>query len=150
MPERRGGAGDTGVADENVELAVPFMQRSPKPGDAVEIGQVERHQGGAAAVFADFVVEFLQPALRPRHRHDMRAGFCQRPRGGIADAARGAGDESDTGGEGKGHWSKLYRRPCESRDPYAVKAKRRKVSNGVRKTKAGGYGSPRSRGRRQS
>ena len=42
------------------------MQRSPKPGDAVEIGEVERHQRGAAAVLADLVVEFLQPALCPR------------------------------------------------------------------------------------
>ena len=103
MPERRGGAGDAGIADENVELAVALMQRGAEPGDAVIVGEVERHQRGAAAVFADLVVEFFQPALRPRHRHDMRAGLGQRPRGGIADAARGAGDESDTGGEGLGH-----------------------------------------------
>jgi NAD(P)-dependent dehydrogenase (short-subunit alcohol dehydrogenase family) len=36
-------------------------------------------------------------------RNDMRAGFCKRPRRGIADAARGAGDEGNTGGEGEGH-----------------------------------------------
>ena len=103
MAERRGRAGDAGIADENVELAVALMQRGAKPGDAVEIGEVERHQCGAAAVVADLVVEFLEAALRARHRHHMRAGLCQRARGGIADAARGAGDESDTGGEGEGH-----------------------------------------------
>ena len=103
MAERRGGAGDAGIADENVELAVALMQRRAKPGDAVEIGEIERHQGGAAAVLTDLVVEFLEPALRSRHRHDMRAGLRQRARGGIADAARGAGDESDAGGEGLGH-----------------------------------------------
>ena len=102
MAERRGGAGDAGIADENVELAVALVQRRAEPGDAVEIGEVERHQRGAAAVLADLVVELFQPALRPRDRHDMRAGFGQRARGGIADAARGAGDESDTGGEGFG------------------------------------------------
>ena len=103
MSERRGGAGDTGIADENVEPAVAFVQRRAEPGDAVEIGEIERHQRRRAAVLADFVVELFEPGLRPRHRHDMRAGLRQRARGGIADAARGAGDEGDPGGEGEGH-----------------------------------------------
>src|SRR5450631_472853 len=122
MPERRGGAGDTGIADENVELSVPLMQRSTEAGDAVEVGEIERHQSGAAAVLADLVVELLEAALRSRHRHHMRAGSCQRACGGIADAARGAGDESDPGGEGEGHCKALSnRRPRERGDPYAVK-----------------------------
>ncbi len=100
MAERRGGAGDAGIADENVELAVTFIERRAEPGDAVEIGQVERHQCRAAAVLADLVIEFFEAALRSRHRDHMRAGLCQRARGGIADAARGAGHQSDTGGEG--------------------------------------------------
>ena len=74
MAERRGGAGDAGIADENVELAVALMQRRAEPRDAVEIGEVERHQRGAAAVFPDLVVELLQAALRARDGHDMRAG----------------------------------------------------------------------------
>src|SRR6185369_15550157 len=100
MPERRGGTGDAGIADENVDLAVAFMQRGAEPRDALEIGEVERHQRGAAAVFADLVVEFFQAALRARDGNDMGAGLCQGARGGIADPARGAGDEGDTGGEG--------------------------------------------------
>ena len=121
MAERRGGAGDAGIADENVELAVALMQRSPEPGDAVEIGEVERHQRGAAAVLADLVVEFFQAALRARDGNDVRAGAGERARGGIADTARGAGDEGDTGGEGFGHEGTLAnRRPCERRDLYAV------------------------------
>ena len=44
-----------------------------------------------------------RPPCGARDRDDMRAGLGQRARGGIADAARGAGDESDAGGEGKGH-----------------------------------------------
>src|SRR6266849_1073047 len=108
MPERRGRTGDAGIADENIELAVTFVQRRSKPGNAVEIGQVKRHQRGAAAVLADLVVELFEPALRPRHRNDMRAGFCQRTRRGTADAARGPGNEGDTGGEGKGHSSNLF------------------------------------------
>src|SRR6266481_4904033 len=102
MVERRGGASDPGIADENVELAVAFMQRRAEPCDAVEVGQIERHQGRSSAVLADLVVEFFEAALRSRHRNNVRAGFGQRTRGGVANAARGAGDESDTGGEGEG------------------------------------------------
>ena len=103
MAERRGRAGDAGIADEDVEFAVALMQRGAKPGAAVEIAEVERHQGRAAAVLTDLVVELFEPALRARHRHDMGALLGKRARGGIADAARGAGHESDAGGEGWGH-----------------------------------------------
>src|SRR3984885_2034826 len=103
MAKRRGGTGDPGIADEDIELAVAVIQCRAKPRDAVGVGQVERHQRGAAAVLSDLVVEFLEPALRARHRHDVRAGFRKGARGGIADAARGAGDESDAVGEGEGH-----------------------------------------------
>jgi len=72
-------------------------------GDAVEIGQVKRHQRRSTAVFSDLVVEFFQACLGSRQRHHMRTGLCQCARGGKADAARGAGHESDAGGEGKGH-----------------------------------------------
>src|SRR5437773_7280649 len=122
MAERRGGAGDAGIAHQNVELAMALVQRGAKAGDAVGIREVERHQRGAAAVFPDLVIEFFQPALRARHRHDMRAGLRQSARGGIAEAARGAGDESDAGGEGWGRHRKvtLSCRPCARRDPYAV------------------------------
>src|SRR4051812_7443940 len=103
MAERRGGAGDAGIADENVDLAVALMQRRAQPRDAVEIGEIERHQRSAAAALADLVVELLKAALRARDGHDMRAGAGQRTGRGIADAARGAGNERDTGGEGFGH-----------------------------------------------
>src|SRR6266852_6996188 len=103
MPERRGGAGDAGIADEDVELAVAFMQRRAEPGDTVEVGEVERHQGRAPAIFPDLVVEFLEAALGSRNGNNLGAGLGQRTRSRIADAARSAGHESDTGGEGKGH-----------------------------------------------
>ena len=91
-----------GIADEDVELAMAFVQRRAEPRDAVEVGEIERHQCGAAAILADIVVEFFKACLRARHRDDMRASFRQRARGGIAEAARRAGDESDAGGEGIG------------------------------------------------
>ena len=103
MAQRRGRTADAGIADENVELAVALMQRRAEPRDALEIGEVERHQRGAAATFTDLVVEFLEAALRSRHRHDMRTGLGECEGRGIADAAGGAGNEGDTGGEGLGH-----------------------------------------------
>ena len=87
----------------HVEPAMALMQRRTQPGDAVGIGEIERHQRGAAASLADLVVELFQPALRARHSHDMRAALGERNRGGVADAARGAGDESDAGSEGCCH-----------------------------------------------
>ncbi len=127
MPERRRGAGHARIADENVQLAMTFMQRSSEPGNAIIVDQIKRHQGGAAAVLSDFVVELFKSALRSRHRHDMRAGLCERARGGIADAARGTGNEGDAGGEGWGHKG-LYQQssPPSAQlrtgrgDPYAV------------------------------
>src|SRR5271169_3341775 len=80
-----------------------LVQRRAEAGNAVEIGEVERNQSGAAAVFSDLVVELLKPALGARQRNDMRTLPGERARRGKADAARGAGDESDAGGEGEGH-----------------------------------------------
>src|SRR5258708_37526234 len=121
MGERRGGAGDAGIADENVELAMTLVQRRAEPGDAVEIGEIERHQSGAAAVLADLVIELFEAALRPRHRDNMRAGLGQRACGGIADAARSAGYQSDAGGEGICHRDNSIRsRPRGGWDPYGV------------------------------
>src|ERR1700692_978844 len=117
MAERRGGPGDAGIADENVELAMTFTQPRAEPGDAVEIGEIERHQSGAAAVLSDLVIELFEAALRPRHRDNMRAGLGQCARGGIADAARCAGYESDAGGEGKGHESSSISSSPRTRGP---------------------------------
>jgi len=149
MAERRRGPGDAGIADENVDLAVAFVQGETEPGDAVEIGEVERHQRGGAAVLADLVVEFFEATLRARHGDDMGAGLGECKCGGTADAARGAGDDGDTGGEGLGHVITLSRpglvRTC-ARVPGSI---RRGVYNGGRwlcliacdHGGAGGYGS---------
>ncbi len=79
------------------------MQGGAEAGDAIEVGHVERHQRRGAAQGLDRVVELFEAADGARHRDHMRAGARQRQRGGMADAARGAGDESDTGGEGLCH-----------------------------------------------
>ena len=103
MAERRGRTCDTGIANQNVELAVTFVQRRPEPRHAVVIGDVQRHQRRAAAFAADFVVELFQPALGPRHGDDMGTGTGQRSRRRVADAAGRAGDESYAGSERFGH-----------------------------------------------
>src|SRR4029450_9113363 len=98
-----------------------LMQRRAEPGDAVKVGEVERHQGRAAAVLSDLVVELFETALRSRNRHHMRAGLGERARGRVADAARCAGHKGDAGGEGRGHPNNsISSRPRESEDPYAV------------------------------
>src|SRR3984893_14306354 len=108
MSERRRRPGDAGIDDENIELAVALMQRRAETSDAIKIGEIERHQGRSSAVFPDLVVELFEAALRTCHRNHMRTQLCECARGGIADAARGAGDESDTGGKGKGHGERTY------------------------------------------
>ena|SRR5690349_8398709 len=97
-----------------------LVQRRTEPRNAVEIGETERHQGGVAAIFADFVIEFFQPALRSRHRDDVSATFRQGTRGGVSDAARSAGDESDAVGEREGHSKETLSASLEGRDPYSV------------------------------
>src|SRR5262247_57475 len=92
MAERGQRAKNAGIADHHVE-----------PVDALVVLEVEGYEGGRAAQRLDRVVELLETADRARERDDMGAGLRQRERGGVADAARGAGDERDTVGEGKRH-----------------------------------------------
>ena len=119
-PSGEEGPATPALPTQDVELAVALVQRRAEPGDAVEIGEVERHQRGAAAVFTDLVVELFEAALGSRHRHDVRAVPGKRARGGIADAARGAGHEGDTGGEGLGMYS-IISRPCRGTFPEVTR-----------------------------
>ena len=48
---------------------------------------------------ANGIVEFFKTALGSRHRDNVRAHPGQHTRGCMADATRGAGDESNTVGE---------------------------------------------------
>ena len=103
MAERGRHAEHAGIADQDVEAAVTFVEREREPGDAVRILHVERHQRCRAALGLDLVIELFQPADRPRHRHHMRAGLRQFERQRRANTARGAGDQRDTVGQGSGH-----------------------------------------------
>ena len=95
-PER---AEQGGIADEDVELAEALMQVRPERIDLVEIAQVERDEGGRAADGLDGVVELLEAAHRPRHGDDVGTLLGKAPGDGGANAARGAGDESDAAGK---------------------------------------------------
>ena len=99
MAERRSRSQHAGVADQHVELAIAFVQRRSKPRQAFEVGEIERHQRRAAAVFLDRIVQLLKAADGARDRHNVRAVTRQRFRNGAADAARGASDKSNAGGE---------------------------------------------------
>ena len=59
------------------------------------VAQVERRQRCRTAFGADGVVKLFEAADRARDGDHMRAGARQRERHGVADTARGAGDERD-------------------------------------------------------
>ena len=103
MAERRQRADDAGIADQYVEAPIAFVERQREPRDALAVLDVERHQRGGAARGLDLVIELFQPADGARHRHHMRSrlGELQGQRG--ANAARGAGHQRDTVGEGVRH-----------------------------------------------
>ena len=103
MAERGQRPKNAGIADHHVESSEALVQGGAEPIDALVILEVERHERGRTPQGLDRVIELLEPADRARERDNMGAGAGQRERGGIADAARGAGDERDTVGEGKGH-----------------------------------------------
>src|SRR5690606_2147780 len=90
-----------------VEPAEALVERRAEPVDAGVVLEVERHQGRRAALRLDPVVERLEPADRAGEGNDMGAGSGERQRRGLADAARGAGDDRDAAGKGKGHAGQL-------------------------------------------
>src|SRR5262249_18002239 len=107
-----------GIADHHIESSETLVQGRAEPIDAGVVLEVERHERGRSTQALDRVVELLEAADGARERDNMAAGFGERERGGVADAARGAGDERDTVGEGKGHRCSLVTR--QRRQVYAV------------------------------
>src|ERR1700682_3297657 len=103
MVEGRRRRQDAGIAEQDVELAMAFLKRERKPGDAVIVLHVDRNERGGTAYRPDAVVEFLETADGAGDGEDMRALFGQREGGRRANAARGAGDERDAVSEGFGH-----------------------------------------------
>src|SRR5215472_18015691 len=103
MPERGQRPKNAGIADHHIESSETLVQGRAEPIDAGVVFEIERHERGRSTQALDRVVELLEPADGARERDNMGAGFGERERGGVADAARGAGDERNTVGEGKGH-----------------------------------------------
>ena len=85
--------GDAGVVDEQVDTRVALQDRGRGPVDV-----------GALRDVADLVLaaelgrELLEPLLPSRDEHGLPAATRQLPRGRLADAARGAGDDRDPHG----------------------------------------------------
>src|ERR1700730_11290273 len=117
MTERRQRQKNSGMPKLQVESSETLVQGRTEPIDALVVLEVERHERGRTTQGLDRVIELLEPADRARERDNMGAGAGQRERGGIADAARGAGDERGTVGEGKGH---RCSRDSGRRQGYAV------------------------------
>src|SRR5665213_1813646 len=100
VAERRWRAQNAGIADQHIEAAVTLFEREREPRDAVTILHVERHQSGRATRRLDVVVEFLKATDGARHGDDVCACLRELQRERGANAARGAGDQRDTVGEG--------------------------------------------------
>ena len=94
--ERRALAPDRGIADQNIEMLIAFVERRGEPVEPGVIAHVERHQCRRTAGRTRRVVDFLETADSARHGDDMctLARQCEGRR--AADTARGAGDERDT------------------------------------------------------
>src|SRR4051794_7656484 len=98
MADRGKSAELGGVADQDVEPTVTFVERGCQLVDLDELAQVERHQCGRASGGANPIVDLLKTANGARRQHKMRALLGKPHRDGGADAPRGAGDEGDLAG----------------------------------------------------
>ena len=99
-PER---AEHAGVADEDVDAAEALVERRAERVDPVELAQIERHERRLGAFGLNRVVEILERADGAGDGDDVRAFAGKAACHGGADAARCAGDESETGSERFGH-----------------------------------------------
>ena len=102
MTERRALAGNAGIADQDVEPVMPFIECLGEAVDARIISYIERHQRRRRAGGAHRIVKFFERTLGAPGGDDVRAGPGQRDGQRAADAARGAGDERDVIGEWAG------------------------------------------------
>lgn len=103
MAERRQAAQDAGIADQDVELLPPLVDRGPEAVDRLVVGEIDRHKRRLAAGGTDLVIELLEPADGAGDGDHMRAFGRKGPGGEIADAPRGTGDNGDTAFETLAH-----------------------------------------------
>src|SRR5690606_24028723 len=99
MAERRDDAEEAGIGHKEIQFAPTIVNRAAETVDGGHIRQVERHQGRLTANGLDLVVQFFQPAGRACDGDDMRAGSGKSLGEKIANAARGACNQSDTPGK---------------------------------------------------
>lgn len=95
MADRRDDAENTGIRDQNIELAPALKDIGAQRIDGVHIGEIEGNQRRGAADGLDGVVQILEAADRAGAGNDMRTGLGKFQRREIADTARRAGDERD-------------------------------------------------------
>ena len=83
------------VADEDVELAPPLVDRGAEAVDAWTVGQVKRHQRRGAVFRLDAVVQRLEGVDLAADGDDVTATAGQIEGDRLADAAGGTGDDGD-------------------------------------------------------
>jgi hypothetical protein len=92
---------DARVVDQDVDGAHLGLGMRHRGGDAVGVGDVERHHMGVAALGLDLGAQRLQPLHAARGQHHAGAGLGQRARELRAQAAGGAGDQRHAAGRGR-------------------------------------------------
>jgi hypothetical protein len=111
MADRGEGAEQTGISEQDIELAETLMERRAEAVDAGAVGDVERHQRGAvAAHFLDLVIDRFEPADGARNQHAMSALTGIGQGGRCAQPARSAGDQRNPALQAHGQTSSPVRR----------------------------------------
>jgi len=88
-----------GVADEDVDLAVMLCRPRNQRVDFVAARDVAGNDMGVAAGLFDAFGDFMAGIRLAAGDHDLGAEFCEQFGRRTADAAAGAGDDSDLAGE---------------------------------------------------
>ncbi len=114
MAERGDDAQNTGIGDENVQLAPAFENRSAQPVDCLHVCDVEGNEGRRAACRLNGIVQFFKAAHRACTGNHMRTGFGERQCREIADTTRRAGDQRDPAVQVNAHIRPTMNDPAEA------------------------------------
>src|SRR6266404_6782672 len=97
VADRRDGSENTGIADQDVELAEALIKRCPQLIDGVEFLDIQRHQQAwLTAGIADRIIDLFQPTDRTRGQDQLGTFGGKAPGDSRSDPAGGTGDQGNT------------------------------------------------------
>jgi hypothetical protein len=83
---------DAGIAEENIELAIPLASQLDELGYVVASFHIYAHVGHVATRCRDAVSKRLEAIRTARNEHDLRAALGEQERWGLANPAACARD----------------------------------------------------------